>query len=159
MSYLDRLQAAQKAPVTEPLKGAKGGSDPFEGSDTGQFRALPPHLVQGLAALQSRAPPQITRPEIWLAVVADAVRLAADGWAAQALRLGWSPLELWGCSPERGGNPDHDGLAVWIDGRRVLLVDGASCWRRRRVLIRYSTGDQSRRVACCYGTWGKEHDA
>ena len=72
-------------------------------------------------------PPRITRPEIWLAVVADAVRLAADGRAAQALRLGWSALELWGCSPDRGGNPDHDGLAVWLDGRRVLLIDGATC--------------------------------
>jgi hypothetical protein len=27
----------------------------------------------------------------------------------------------------RGGNSDHDGLAVWIDGRRVLLLDADTC--------------------------------
>jgi hypothetical protein len=73
------------------------------------------------------AAPRITRPEIWLAVVADAVRLASDGWAVQAIGLGWSPLDLWGCSPEPGGNADQDGLAVWIRGRRILLLDADSC--------------------------------
>jgi hypothetical protein len=43
------------------------------------------------------------------------------------LALGWSPLELWGCSPVRGGNPDHDGLAVWIDGRRAVLLNADCC--------------------------------
>jgi hypothetical protein len=60
-------------------------------------------------------------------VVADAVRLASDGWAVHALGLGWSALDLWGCSPEPGGDADQDGLAVWIDGRRVLLLDADSC--------------------------------
>ena len=89
--------------------------------------SLPEDVAAGLERLPTRRPPRIPRPEIWLAVVADAVRLASDGWAAQALRLGWSPLELGGCSPDRGGNSDHDGLTVWLDGRRVLLVDDATC--------------------------------
>jgi hypothetical protein len=36
-------------------------------------------------------------------------------------------LDLWGCSPDIGGNPDHDGLAVWLDGRRILLLDERTC--------------------------------
>ena len=89
--------------------------------------SLPNELQGGIGRLQSMKPPNIARPQVWFAVVADAVRLAADGFAAHALRLGWHPLELWGCSPDRGGNPNHDGLAVWLDGRRVLLVDDATC--------------------------------
>lgn len=127
MSYIARLQASREAPVAEPSKGSKGASDPFAGAETARFRGLPPHLAEGLAQLQSRSPPQITRPEIWPALVADAVRLGRDGWAVQALGSGWHPLDLWGCSPERGGNPDHDGLAVWLDSRRVLLIDDATC--------------------------------
>lgn len=89
--------------------------------------SLPADIRFGLAALRVMAAPRITRPQVWLAIVADAVRLATDGWAAHALRLGWHPLELWGCSPERGGNMDHDSLAVWLDGRRVLLIDDSTC--------------------------------
>ncbi|MGI8705064.1 MAG: hypothetical protein ACR2JJ_04610 [Sphingomicrobium sp.] len=88
---------------------------------------LPADLRDGLRRLQSMKPPNVTRPQVWCAVVADAVRLAADGWASQALSLGWPPLSLWGCSPTIGGNPDHDGLAVWLDGRRTLLLDERAC--------------------------------
>lgn len=89
--------------------------------------SLSEEVTAGLEQLATIRPPRLTRPELWSAIVADALRLAADGWAAHALRLGWSPLELWGCSPDRGGNPNHEGLAVWLDGRRVLLIDDATC--------------------------------
>ncbi len=88
---------------------------------------LPADLREGLGRLQAMKPPNVTRPQVWCAVVADAVRLAAYGWASQALSLGWPPLSLWGCSPTICGNPDHDGLAVWLDGRRILLLDEQTC--------------------------------
>ena len=128
MSYLERLDArAGLSAGAEPAKGAKGGFDPFESAGTGHFHGLPAACADGLARLQAMPTPRITRPEVWLAIVADALRLARDGWAAQALALGWSIAEIWGCSPVRSGNPDHDGLAVWIDGRRVLLLDDGCC--------------------------------
>lgn len=81
----------------------------------------------GLRRLRVMAAPHIAAPEVWPGIVEDAARLANEGWAAQALALGWSPLHLWGCSSDRGGNPEHDGLAVWLAGRRVLLLDETSC--------------------------------
>lgn len=72
-------------------------------------------------------PPHLSVPAAWGRVVADAERLAVNGRAGQALALGWSLFDVWGSSPDVGGNPDHDGLAVWIEGRRVLLLDERTC--------------------------------
>ncbi len=83
------------------------------------FAALPVAVVNGLRHLPKMAVPRITRPEVWPDIVADAVRLATEGWALQALRLGWEPADIWGASE------DAPGLAVWLAGRRVLgLTDG-----------------------------------
>lgn len=79
--------------------------------------ALPPEIVVGLNRLRGMHVPHITRPEVWPEIVADAQRLASEGWAVSALGLGWSPLELWGWSPEQ------EGLAVWLAGRPLVLVD------------------------------------
>lgn len=95
--------------------------------ETHETSSLPDALIRGLEALTRMVPPRITKPEVWPVVVADALRLADDGWAAQALGLGWGPVDIWGCSPDVGGNPDHDGLAVWLAGRRVLLLDERTC--------------------------------
>jgi hypothetical protein len=115
--------AAHAAKVAKPAKV----SPPLATLATLAGDRLPRDVRDGLQLLQSLKPPHITRPQVWFAVVADAVRLAEDGWAAQAIGLGWSPLDLWGCSPVPGGNADQDGLAVWIDGRRILLLDADCC--------------------------------
>ncbi len=100
---------------------------PIGPNDTVGTVSFPADVVVGLKALQAMAAPRIARPEIWPGVVADAFRLTSEGWAAQALSLGWTPLDLWGCSPVARGNPDHEGLAVWLDGRRILLLDERTC--------------------------------
>lgn len=78
---------------------------------------LPSEIIVGLNRLRGLHLPHITRPKVWPEIVADAQRLASEGWANSALGLGWSPLELWGWSPER------EGLAVWLAGRPLVLVD------------------------------------
>lgn len=88
---------------------------------------VPAAIIAGLAELQSKATPRITRPEVWPGIVMDAVRVVEEGWAEKALALNWTAEQVWGCSPEPGGNVDHDGLAVWLAGRRVLLLDEWSC--------------------------------
>jgi len=84
---------------------------------------LPAPIRAGLYELLRQPCPRITRPEVWPEIIGDAVRLADEGWAAKALALGWPPLALWGCSPDKGGNPDHDGLAVILARRRIVLLD------------------------------------
>lgn len=59
-------------------------------------------------------------PAVWRGVVVDARTLIAEGWAAQALKLGWEPLDLFGAVPEANGDPNADGLAVKLNGRRVV---------------------------------------
>lgn len=126
MSYLERLQAkAAKASVSEPVKGSEAPSAPFAGEATGRFRGLPADLVAGLKSLRTDSGPIITRPEVWPEVVADAIRLAGEGWAVKALALGWQPIQLWG-SPMPGGSVDDEGLAVRLCGRRIVLLDEAS---------------------------------
>ncbi len=58
----------------------------------------------------------------WSAVVADAVALEERGWAAQALALGWADLDLFGAVTDPAADSYADGLAVKLDGRRVLAV-------------------------------------
>lgn len=123
MSYLERLdaRAAMKA-VEEPAKGAKGGFDPFAGDPPALIPELPAACVNGLRRLQSMPSPSLMRPDLWPLVVSDAISLARDGWAAKALALGWSPLDVFGAVPDCEGDPAGDGLAVWLAGRRLLAI-------------------------------------
>jgi hypothetical protein len=86
-------------------------------------RGEQPVTVQaGLHKLKQMAAPSIVRAVEWREVVADALRVAQEGWAHSALGLGWSELDLFGVA--RGSDPsteDH-GLAVWLRGRRILAL-------------------------------------
>jgi hypothetical protein len=128
MSYLSRLKAETgKRSETEPSKGAEAPFDPSAGASSGPFPGLPGELVTGLLKLQSMPVPRITLPPVWPEIVADARRLGTEGRAVQALALGWKPLELFGCSAKPGGDAGQEGLAMWLAGRRVLLLDALSC--------------------------------
>lgn len=83
--------------------------------------ALPEEIRRGLLYLRGSPAPRITLPKVWSEIIADALRLADGGFAAQALSLGWEPLQLFGVSE------DAPGLAVWLAGRRILLLDDATC--------------------------------
>lgn len=123
MSYLERLQAkAAMNAAGEPLKGAKAPSDPFEGDRIGSYWGLPVDMVVGLRRLATMPTPRLILPEGWPAAVADALMLTTDGWAAKALALGWSPLEVFGAVTDRNGYSGADGLAVWLGGRSVLAI-------------------------------------
>lgn len=49
--------------------------------------------------------PSRVDPRQWREVVVDCQRLVQDGWALQALSLGWSPLDLFGAVPDANGDP------------------------------------------------------
>jgi hypothetical protein len=123
MSYLERLDArAAMSAGAEPSKGLKGGFDPFKGDPRALTPELPAACADGLRRLQSMPSPRLMRPDLWPLVVSDALRLARDGWAANALALGWSELDLFGAVPDPHGEPAGDGLAVWLAGRKVLAL-------------------------------------
>lgn len=93
----------------------------FPRGETHETR-LPEHLAAALHRLGSIPAPRGINLATWASVVDDAARLARDGWAAQALALGWSELDLFGAVPDRAGDPNDDGLAVKLCGRPVLAI-------------------------------------
>lgn len=84
--------------------------------------ALPADVQRGLTFLANAPAPRVRNPEAWPQAIADALRLASEGWAARAISLGWSPLDLFGAVREYRGNPEADGLAIRLCGRRVLAL-------------------------------------
>lgn len=94
---------------------------------TSVTHTLPADLSDGLRALRSMLRPAMANPQNWSGIVRDCLALADDGWAVQALALGWEPLHLWGVSPAIGGFVDLEGLGVWLNGRRILALTEASC--------------------------------
>jgi hypothetical protein len=121
LSYLARLQNQTES---EPPKAPKVSSGGFGGSPPARFQNS--ELADGLLRLQGMRPPRLATPDVWPGVVADAVWLGSEGRGGSAMALGWSLLDLFGCSPDIGGDAGKDGLAVWLNGRRDLLI-GAEC--------------------------------
>lgn len=85
---------------------------------------LPLAIARGLAELPTMACPHDLNSVRWPIAVADAVNLGAEGWAAKAIALGWSDLDLFGVVAARDGDPVADGLAVKLAGRRLLAICG-----------------------------------
>ncbi len=79
-------------------------------------------VAAGLDRLRTMPAPRGADPAAWAAVVADAVQIVSNGWAAQALALGWSELDLFGAVTDPDGDPAADGLAVKLAGRRVMAI-------------------------------------
>lgn len=102
------------AAVLEQPAAAQSWPDTF-GLDAG--------LAAGLRRLDAMPVPHVVGRGAWRPIVDDALRIARDGWAASALALGWSEDDLFGI----GSHDDlkFAGLAVWLRGRTILVVDEA----------------------------------
>lgn len=107
-----------------------------------QILRLPANLVAGLRLLRDQPPPKLTQPEVWPGIVWDAITLAAGGWIERAVKLGWHPLELLGCSPAPEGDERLLGLAGRLEGRRMRAITSAGATfddgEVRRTLMRRS---------------------
>jgi len=87
--------------------------------------ALPGDLWEHLLTLENLPPPPLLQERLkWRPVVADAMRIAREGWAERALGLGWTPADLFGVG--EAGSDDFEGLAVWLRGRRIILLDATT---------------------------------
>lgn len=83
---------------------------------------LPDDIAAALGRLEVLPPPRkLERAENWRDVVADAMTLARDRWAAKAMALGWTAGDLFGIGPR--DDWDFQGLAVWLEGRRIVMLD------------------------------------
>lgn len=125
MAEFKRFDPGRWEPESEPegvAKVAKAAKVEPSLATLAGLAALPGTIAAGIASLdEGRCPTEANASE-WAAVVRDAKRIAEDGWAHQALGLGWSPLDLFGAVTDPAGDPEADGLAVRLAGRKVLAI-------------------------------------
>lgn len=121
------IRADAATPVPAPSDAADIAQPPTEATDC--TAGLPDELQEGLSRLEHMpAPKRLARSEVWPTIVADALRLAREGWAEKALALGWTPADLFGCGSQDSW--DFEGLAVWLDGRTIALIDADTALTR-----------------------------
>lgn len=115
--------------TAEALPLANGLPLPLPSPDRRQrenLRGLPKLIVEGLRVLRDRPAPNVTRPDLWNEIATDAVLFAFDGWAGEALSLGWTTHQVFGCAAARKGDDYLLGITGRLTGRRVLGVSGVS---------------------------------
>jgi hypothetical protein len=100
----------EEPPVPEPVTGYGLDADLYRSLSRLSRMPPPPGLVEGAK---------------WGQSVRDALRLAREGWAASALALDWSVYDLFGVGPRDSW--EFEGLAVWLAGRPVVLLDERRC--------------------------------
>ena len=99
--------AQRLEPVRPNSEASFGLSDDLEASIR-RLKTLPP-------------PRKLEHPQNWPGVVADALTIAREGWAAKALALGWTTGDLFGIGPR--DDWDFQGMALWLNGRHILMLD------------------------------------
>jgi hypothetical protein len=91
--------------------------------DTRSAADTPSCWAEGCVALRSMPPPAEFYPERWQRIV-DAAGIFLDRWATEAIRHGWTTLDLFGVD---AGAPtarfDCMGLVMLLDRREILAID------------------------------------
>jgi hypothetical protein len=79
--------------------------------------------AEALARLNPAYPPCDIAPNRWLQFIDDCGRFVDDGWAAYAERLGWTPLDLFGCDRAKPfARINRAGLLWLLNGRKLLAL-------------------------------------
>jgi hypothetical protein len=123
MAVADWREAAAKA-----LAAQAGGSDGGSLVPTTPIAlyGLESDLYRDISRLGSLPlPNRLQNADNWREVVKDAQRLAREGWASSALALGWTVADLYGIGAQDSW--DFEGLAVWLAGRPVVMLDERVC--------------------------------
>ena len=105
------------------------GDDPEErAAIIAEGAGVPRAWAEGYAALCTMPPPAGFWPERWQRII-DATGAFLDRWAAEAIRCGWSDLDVFGCHPDAPDRPVRlhgPGAAAGPPrGRRRSTTDGA----------------------------------
>ena len=97
---------------------------------------IPADWIAGVAQLTSMAPPGGISTDRWATLVADAAGFF-DRWAAQAARLGWGTLDVFGVNVVRPFERlDGAGLVRLLNGREVVALT------ETEAVIQCSTGER-----------------
>jgi len=79
--------------------------------------------AEAVARLDPAYPPCDIPPKRWLQFIDDCGRFLDDGWATTAERLGWGPLDLFGCDRTKpSARIDRAGLLWLLNGRKLLVL-------------------------------------
>lgn len=113
---------ADVAKVANLAKVSSATPEQSQLSQLSQVAPLPADIGAGLDRLRAMRCPKGLDPLAFRVATLAALGLARDGWAAKALALGWSPLDLFGAVTDATGDAYSNGLAVWLAGRRVLAI-------------------------------------
>jgi hypothetical protein len=110
---------------TSKLEGYKGAAG---NKGMGGFRpgvGLGVMAAEGVARLNpARSPCDVPIPR-WVQFIDDCRRFLDEGWANCAERLGWSPLDLFGCdSTKPFARINRAGLLWLLSGRRLVALAG-----------------------------------
>ena len=107
---------------TSKLEGYKGAAG---NKGMGGFRpgvALGVMAAEGVARLNpARSPCDVPIPR-WVQFIDDCRRFLDDGWANCAERLGWSPLDLFGCDSTKPFARINRAGLLWLLGGRTLIA-------------------------------------
>src|SRR5204863_8502500 len=86
---------------------------------------VPRRWAEGYAALCSMTPPAGFSAERWQRIV-DAAGVFLDRWAADAIRCGWSDLDVFGADADRpDARFDATGLMLLLDRCEPAGIDEA----------------------------------
>ena len=115
MSCLSRVSRWQPASWTD-AEEERAAIVEFDGG-------APRAWAEALARLDPACPPCGIPPKRWLRFIDDCGRFLDDGWAAHAERLGWGPLDLFGCDRAKPfARINRAGLLWLLNGRKLLAL-------------------------------------
>jgi hypothetical protein len=131
----DRLRLSAPEPLPENLL-QELRTRKAEVIDHLQHAGAPEAWVDGIAWLREMPPPRTYPPHAWQQLIVDAERFL-DGWAVQAVALGWRDWELFGChrrAPWR--RLDGMGLVLLLRGDEIAALTESEAAIRTRTSAR-----------------------
>jgi hypothetical protein len=84
---------------------------------------VPREWAEGFAALCAMPPPTGFRPDRWQRII-EVTGVFLDRWAGEAIRCGWSDLDVFGCDPTAPtARFDCMGLVLLLDRCEIVVID------------------------------------
>jgi hypothetical protein len=131
----DELRARlrqHKAEIVALLAALDPANDVAPEGQPGQTIAgVPREIADGVRAILSADGANRIPPQRWPRVQRDAARLVEGGWAREALALGWTLADLFGCDRRAPSHRlDRAGLVLLTGGHEIVELNGGNATLR-----------------------------